>query len=81
MSNSRQNEILANSFYKNDGGSRSEKQTQLNKAFCKFCITELTIFQIGFDEAIQLCTNINVSSLVFILIFSLINRNAIENKI
>ncbi len=67
MSNSGQNENLANSFSKYDGDSRSErhvvseKHTQSNKAFCKFCITELTIFQIGFEEAIQLCTNINVS--------------------
>ena len=33
------------------------------KAFCKYCVNELSIFQIGFDEAIQFCTNINVNIL------------------
>ena len=29
-------------------------------SFCKYCVNELTVYQIGFDEAIQLCTNVNV---------------------
>lgn len=80
VNTSRNNELSfarENFFQATSNGQQSlfiEKHTQQQhqqhqqtlKAFCKHCINELTMFQIGFDEAIQLCTNINVNYLALI---------------